>query len=99
MRLGQRFESARRLFFIGLDEPNTRDIELEAGSEGAEIVVFGAPNTESATPRWCPTGGRTLTPPLVARPEAAGFPRGQVDGVALCATAVCEVVLGGRGGA
>ena len=51
MRLGQRFEPARRLFFIGLDEPNTRDMELEAGSEGAEIVVFGAPNTESATPR------------------------------------------------
>jgi len=99
MRLGQRFESARRLFFIGLDEPNTRDIELEAGSEGAEIVVFGAPKTESVTPRWCPTGGRTLTPPPVARPEAAGFPRGQLDGVALCATAVCEVVLGGRGGA
>jgi uncharacterized cupin superfamily protein len=32
---------------------------FEAGDDGAEILAFGAPNTENADPRWCRSGGPT----------------------------------------
>jgi hypothetical protein len=90
MRLGQRFESARRLSLFGVYKPNTRNDRGSFGpslaavdttellAEGCVLILDGFLSMKGT--RWCSAGANTgLAANRVASRGVIGNPRAQLS--------------------